>query len=149
MYNGIEATIVLYVILKILLKKFGPLCCYSHTSLTVLGEHIFCWNLRCLVLFGKMMSWTNFCQILFSFYNSICVSLSTLFFLGRVYKEMLDNIMNPLMAQEEVNIVKYSVHHPMPSSPNTFIGRAAHIAMLDSELFLEKFILCVAHKYFV
>ena len=67
---------------------------------------------------------------------------------GRVYKEMLDHILGPLMAQEEVNIVKYSVHHPMPASANTFIGRAAHIAMLDSEIFLEKFILCVGHQYF-
>ena len=61
---------------------------------------------------------------------------------------MLDNIMNPLMVQEEVNIVRYSVYHPMPSSANAFIGRAAHIAMLDSELFLEKFILATASKYF-
>ena len=70
------------------------------------------------------------------------------FFPGRVYKEMLDNIMGPLMIQEEINIVKYSVYHPMASSANTFIGRAAHIAMLDSELFLEKFILVTANKYF-
>lgn len=68
--------------------------------------------------------------------------------LGRVYKEMLDNIMGPLLIQEEINIVKYSVYHPMASSANTFIGRAAHIAMLDSELFLEKFILVTANKYF-
>uniref|UniRef100_A0A7M5V817 DUF676 domain-containing protein n=2 Tax=Clytia hemisphaerica TaxID=252671 RepID=A0A7M5V817_9CNID len=67
---------------------------------------------------------------------------------GRVYKEMLDNIMGTLMIQEEINIVKYSVYHPMASSANTFIGRAAHIAMLDSELFLEKFILVTANKYF-
>lgn len=67
---------------------------------------------------------------------------------GRVYKEMLDNIMNPLMVQEEININRYSVYHPMSSSANTFIGRAAHIAMLDSELFLEKFILITASKYF-
>lgn len=67
---------------------------------------------------------------------------------GRVYKEMLDNIMGPLMIQEEINIIKYSVYHPMASSANTFIGRAAHIAMLDSELFLEKFILVTASKYF-
>lgn len=67
---------------------------------------------------------------------------------SRVYKEMLDNIMNPLMVQEEININRYSVYHPMSSSANTFIGRAAHIAMLDSELFLEKFILITASKYF-
>jgi len=67
---------------------------------------------------------------------------------GRVYKEMLDNIMNPMMVQEEININRYSVYHPMASSANTLIGRAAHIAMLDSELFLEKFILITASKYF-
>ena len=61
---------------------------------------------------------------------------------------MLDNILNPLVVQEEVNIVRYSVYHPMASSANTLIGRAAHIAMLDSELFLEKFILITASKYF-
>lgn len=67
---------------------------------------------------------------------------------ARVYKEMLDNIMNPLLIQEEINIVRYSIYHPMATSANTFIGRAAHIAMLDSELFLEKFILITASKYF-
>ena len=60
---------------------------------------------------------------------------------------MLDNIMNPLMVQEAVNIVRYTVYHPMPSSADSFIGRAAHIAMLDSELFLEKFILVAASSY--
>ena len=61
---------------------------------------------------------------------------------------MMDNIMKPLQVQEEVNIIRYSVYHPMSSSANTFIGRAAHIAMLDSELFLEKLILVSACKYF-
>ncbi|XP_002169426.4 protein FAM135A isoform X1 [Hydra vulgaris] len=66
---------------------------------------------------------------------------------GRVYKEMLDNIMNPLMVQESINIIRYTVYHPMPTSADSFIGRAAHIAMLDSELFLEKFILVAASSY--
>ncbi|PIK43011.1 hypothetical protein BSL78_20128 [Apostichopus japonicus] len=43
---------------------------------------------------------------------------------------------------------RYDVHHNLQTSANTLIGRAAHIAFLDSELFLEKFLMVSAVKYF-
>ena len=61
---------------------------------------------------------------------------------------MMNNILKPLEIQEEVNIIRYSVNHVIQSSANSFIGRAAHIAMLDSELFIEKLILTSACRYF-
>lgn len=40
--------------------------------------------------------------------------------------------------------------HALPNTnANTVIGRAAHIAVLDSEVFLEKFFLASGLRYFV
>ena len=47
-----------------------------------------------------------------------------------------------------MNFIRYSVYHNLPSSANSFIGRAAHIAMLDSELFIEKLLVVSALDYF-
>ncbi|CAB4027272.1 FAM135B-like isoform X1 [Paramuricea clavata] len=65
-----------------------------------------------------------------------------------VYREMMENLLTPLLNQPNRSLVRYSVYHCLPSSTNTFIGRAAHIAMLDSELFIEKLICTSAAKYF-
>uniref|UniRef100_A0A1I8F8I1 Uncharacterized protein n=1 Tax=Macrostomum lignano TaxID=282301 RepID=A0A1I8F8I1_9PLAT len=49
----------------------------------------------------------------------------------------------------KVLTVRYDVHFIcFPSSTNSLIGRAAHIAVLDSEVFLDKFISVSAAKYF-
>lgn len=68
--------------------------------------------------------------------------------LGVVYREMVRNILGPVVAQKETTLVRYDVHHVLPNTANTFIGRAAHIAVLDSELFIEKFMAVVGIKYF-
>lgn len=67
---------------------------------------------------------------------------------GNVYREMVWNILKPL--QENPNIVfkRYTSFHNLPSGTSNFIGRAAHIAVLDSELFVEKLILVSVAKYF-
>ncbi|XP_046857546.1 protein FAM135A-like isoform X2 [Xenia sp. Carnegie-2017] len=65
-----------------------------------------------------------------------------------VYREMMENLLTPLLNECNRCLVRYSVYHCLPSSTNTFIGRAAHIAMLDSELFIEKLICTSAAKYF-
>ena len=67
---------------------------------------------------------------------------------GAVYKEMVTNILKPI--QENPNIVfkRYSAFHTLPGGTSNFIGRAAHIAVLDSELFVEKLILVAVAKYF-
>ena len=45
-------------------------------------------------------------------------------------------------------LFRYDIHHALPASTNSLIGRAAHIAVLDSELFIEKFLVIAALKYF-
>ncbi|GAB0096958.1 protein FAM135B [Sergentomyia squamirostris] len=68
--------------------------------------------------------------------------------LGVVYREMVHNIIAPIMARPELTLVRYDVHHALPHTANALIGRAAHIAVLDSELFIEKFLLVAGLKYF-
>lgn len=62
--------------------------------------------------------------------------------------EMMHNILEPLR-QAKVNLVRVSVDHSLSTSANSVIGRAAHIAMLDNELFIEKFVSLHLAQYFV
>lgn len=64
------------------------------------------------------------------------------------YREMVNNIIAPILARPELTLTRYDVHHALPHTANTLIGRAAHIAVLDSELFIEKFLLIAGLKYF-
>lgn len=68
---------------------------------------------------------------------------------GSAYKEMVHNILSPIVTSgKEVSLIRYDIHHALPTNTNAFIGRAAHIAVLDSELFIEKFLVISALKYF-
>jgi hypothetical protein len=67
---------------------------------------------------------------------------------GAIYKEMVSNILKPLIENANVNFLRFSAFHFLPSGTSNFIGRAAHIAVLDSELFVEKLVLVSAAKYF-
>jgi len=69
-------------------------------------------------------------------------------FAGAAYREMVHNILSPILGKGEVNFVRYDVHHALPNTANSLIGRAAHIAVLDSELFIEKFLVVTGLKYF-
>jgi hypothetical protein len=70
--------------------------------------------------------------------------------LGDVYKEMVQNILQPVIANPNISLVRYNVIHHLPSrNADTIIGRAAHIAMLDSELFIKKFVFANCSKYFL
>ncbi|CAD7083042.1 unnamed protein product [Hermetia illucens] len=68
--------------------------------------------------------------------------------LGSVYREMVHNIIAPMLARPELRLARFDVHHALPHTANALIGRAAHIAVLDSELFIEKFLLVAGLKYF-
>lgn len=68
---------------------------------------------------------------------------------GAAYREMVNHLLRPLTRKPDVSLVRYDVHHALPSSANSLIGRAAHIAVLDSELFIEKFMVVTGLKYFV
>ncbi|XP_071454365.1 protein FAM135A [Hetaerina americana] len=67
---------------------------------------------------------------------------------GAAYREMVHNILSPIIGHPEVTFVRYDVHHALPNTANSLIGRAAHIAVLDSELFIEKFFVVTGLKYF-
>ncbi|KAG7462786.1 hypothetical protein MATL_G00188440 [Megalops atlanticus] len=67
---------------------------------------------------------------------------------GPVYTEMIQNLLLPVLQNKDCNLVRYDVIHALPNTTNSLIGRAAHIAVLDSEIFLEKFFLVAGLKYF-
>lgn len=67
---------------------------------------------------------------------------------GPVYTEMINNVLQPLVEAKECRLIRQNVFHALPNTANTLIGRAAHIAVLDSELFLEKFFLVAGLNYF-
>ncbi|KAA3682082.1 uncharacterized protein DEA37_0004229 [Paragonimus westermani] len=68
--------------------------------------------------------------------------------LSIIYMEMVTNVLQRLIKSTRTTVVRYDVHYSFGSSANNLIGRAAHIAVLDSEIFLEKFICVSAAKYF-
>lgn len=61
---------------------------------------------------------------------------------------IMQNILEPLR-KARVNLVRVSVDHAIPTSTNSVIGRAAHIAMLDNELFIKKFVSMHLAQYFI
>jgi hypothetical protein len=61
---------------------------------------------------------------------------------------MISNLLEPILRNPSITFVRYNAFHNIPSGTNNLIGRAAHIAILDSELFVEKLILVSAAKYF-
>ncbi|XP_046885027.1 protein FAM135A isoform X2 [Hypomesus transpacificus] len=67
---------------------------------------------------------------------------------GPVYAEMIENLLLPVLQNRDCNLVRYDVIHALPNTANSLIGRAAHIAVLDSEIFLEKFFLVAGLKFF-
>ncbi|XP_037549505.1 protein FAM135B [Nematolebias whitei] len=67
---------------------------------------------------------------------------------GPVYTEMINNLLQPVVEAKECRLIRQNVFHALPNTANTLIGRAAHIAVLDSELFLEKFFLVAGLSYF-
>ena len=67
---------------------------------------------------------------------------------GAVYKEMVANILKPIQENPSIVFKRYSAFHTLPGGTSNFIGRAAHIAVLDSELFVEKLVLVAVAKYF-
>lgn len=67
---------------------------------------------------------------------------------GKCYIDMVHNLLVPLLNNPSTLLVRYDAFYTLPTNTNTVIGRAAHIAVLDSELFIEKFFLVTACKYF-
>lgn len=87
----------------------------------------------------KNEKWTQLCHVL---------PVSLLSVPGPVYAEMIENLLLPVLQNKDCNLVRYDVIHALPNTANSLIGRAAHIAVLDSEIFLEKFFLVAGLKFF-
>eukprot|EP00800_Vazella_pourtalesii_P016362 TRINITY_DN4703_c0_g1_i2.p1 TRINITY_DN4703_c0_g1~~TRINITY_DN4703_c0_g1_i2.p1 ORF type:complete len:144 (+),score=36.32 TRINITY_DN4703_c0_g1_i2:205-636(+) len=64
-----------------------------------------------------------------------------------LYREMLENFL-AVLKHRNLQLVRYKVHYNIPPSPGNFIGRSAHIAVLDCEQFVEKFVLTCLAPYF-
>ena len=62
--------------------------------------------------------------------------------------EMVANILQRIIKSGHTTVVRYDVNYEVQASANHFIGRAAHIAVLDSDVFMEKFFCISAAKYF-
>ena len=62
--------------------------------------------------------------------------------------EMVANLLQRLIKSGRTTVVRYDVHHAVQSSANHFIGRAAHIDVIDSDVFIEKFFSISAARYF-
>jgi hypothetical protein len=101
--------------------------------------HVPSWHTNSRKAFGNILKIICFpLELIFSLF----------FFLGAAYREMVHNILYPIISKPEVTFVRYDVHHALPNTANSLIGRAAHIAVLDSELFIEKFLVVTGLKYF-
>ena len=76
------------------------------------------------------------------------IAVYSILFVGSVYGEMVANILTPIVNNPRCKLIRYDVFHALPNTANTIIGRAAHIAVLDSEIFIEKFLMVTGLKYF-
>ncbi|XP_069128609.1 protein FAM135A-like [Argopecten irradians] len=68
--------------------------------------------------------------------------------MGAIYSEMVANILTPIVNNPKCKLIRYDVFHALTNTANTIIGRAAHIAVLDSEMFIEKFMTVTGLQYF-
>ncbi|XP_060077402.1 protein FAM135A-like [Ylistrum balloti] len=68
--------------------------------------------------------------------------------MGAIYSEMVANILTPIVNNPKCKLIRYDVFHALTNTANTIIGRAAHIAVLDSEMFIEKFMTVAGLQYF-
>ena len=67
---------------------------------------------------------------------------------GVLYRRMQWNILEPVQKNRHCQLVRFDVWHASSGTASALIGRAAHIAVLDSELFIEKFMTVAALKFF-
>ncbi|KAI0984424.1 hypothetical protein GJ496_011131, partial [Pomphorhynchus laevis] len=68
---------------------------------------------------------------------------------GSVYVEMVSNLLGPMLKNSDINFVRFTSYHFNASMTDEFIGgRPAHIAALDSEVFVEKLVRISVAKYF-
>lgn len=102
-------------------------------------------------LFVIIQYWEPFIGMQFLSFFSLLIILTLLYFCVCSFffhSEMIHNILSPMLSRADLTFIRYDVQHALPNTANALIGRAAHIAVLDSELFIEKFLLVAGLKYF-
>lgn len=67
---------------------------------------------------------------------------------GVLYRQMQRHLLEPVQREPRCQLARFDVWHATGGAASALIGRAAHIAVLDSELFIEKFMAVAALKYF-
>lgn len=105
------------------------------------------WLLLIFILLIIKLSFL-FCQQSNIKTNKIEINWFHLCIVGAIYSEMVANILTPVVNSPRCKLIRYDVFHALPNTANTIIGRAAHIAVLDSELFIEKFLTVAGLRYF-
>lgn len=67
-----------------------------------------------------------------------------------IQNEMADAILQPIARNTRTKLIRYDIRVPFEGAgvPDNITGRLAHIAVIDSEIFLEKF-MTVNIQYFV
>ncbi len=73
-------------------------------------------------------------------------------FSGIVYSEMVTSLLHSLVnSKRKTTLVRYTAFHGMAgiSKTHQVLGRAAHIAVLDDDLFIEKLLCVSALQYFL
>ncbi|KRZ04799.1 Uncharacterized protein T11_10979 [Trichinella zimbabwensis] len=70
--------------------------------------------------------------------------------MSTVYGEMVKNLLEPVVHNGRTLTVRYTVmHSPVIDTGSTYLlGKTAHIAVLDNDLFIEKFLSVSAIRYF-
>lgn len=65
-----------------------------------------------------------------------------------INEQISTDLFNDLKFGKCNELMRFDVWHPEAGGTNSLIGRQAHIAVLDCELFIEKFMTIVGLKYF-
>lgn len=71
---------------------------------------------------------------------------------GTIYEEMVSNLLESIMSSpRHTTFVKYTAFHSLFKVPRShqITGRAAHIAVVDDDIFIEKLLAVSAFKYFM
>ena len=85
-------------------------------------------------------------QLLFLFISS---NSYTVLNSGKVYRDMVSNLLKPVIASDQTTLVRYDVFFGLKNNVSTAVAGTAHADIAAHPVFLDKFINIVAPKYFL
>ena len=68
---------------------------------------------------------------------------------GKVYRDMVSNLLKPVIASDQTTLVRYDVFFGLKNNVSTAVAGTAHADIAAHPVFLDKFINIVAPKYFL